>query len=42
MLVGFKFVRVVEQDTSAMISDVEHCAGDAGRARTSQKDKLID
>jgi len=41
-LVGLKFVSVVQLDTYyVMISDVEHPAGDPGRARTSQKDDPV-
>jgi hypothetical protein len=42
VLVGLKFVRVVQLDTYyVMISDVEHPAGDPARARTSQKDDPV-
>jgi hypothetical protein len=37
-LIGFKLVRVVSQDASAMISDVELHAGDLERARSSERD----
>jgi len=37
-LIGFKFVRVVKRDTSAMISDVGFHAGDLERTRSSEKD----